>query len=256
MPGPGRSSPRGVSPSSGGPLAVPCLMIRHGRVVVPAEGGPEPARNLEGGYVDLFDVLDRLAEQYPRLYVVDLDAVERDQPQLDYLQEIARDTEVWLDAGVRTADEAIDALVTGASRVVITSSLVESPKTLSRAWKLSQEIVFELELREGAVDTRAPEWESLTPEAVASAARTVGIPDVIVSNREGLIDGHLIEAIARTGPTWVGGSFDLAQLSTIALWGAAGGIFHLTESFYAPSSDPRADGPRSSGSSDRRDDET
>ncbi|HWX24389.1 MAG TPA: hypothetical protein VN083_05075, partial [Vicinamibacteria bacterium] len=62
-------------------------------MMVPGEGGPVIARNPSGEPLDIFDVTDRLAAEFTRIYVVDLDGIERDQAQLDFLQELARDSD-------------------------------------------------------------------------------------------------------------------------------------------------------------------
>src|ERR1700689_1493867 len=126
------------------PVLVPCLMISKGRIMLPGEGGPQPAEKTDGGSFDFFEVADRLMAEYERLYVVDLDGVDHDQPQLDYLQEIAQAGEIWVDAGVRTADQAIDVLVAGAQRAVLSTAFLRAERELRRAWRLSSDLVFEI----------------------------------------------------------------------------------------------------------------
>lgn len=151
MSGAGRDRPTSTAPtgSSARPSLVPCMMLRDGRVCVPGPTGPVPARNSEGEFFDPFDVVDHLARDYALLYVVDLDGIERVDPQLDYLQELSRDMPLWVDAGVRYADQGIDIIVAGARRAVLSSAYLKGPKELRRAWKLTTELVFELELEGG-----------------------------------------------------------------------------------------------------------
>src|SRR5579863_10393989 len=124
---------------------IPAVMIQRGRALTPGPDGPELLRDRTGRPTDVLDLADRLIAEHGRLYVVDLDGIERDSPQLDYLQEMSRDGELWVDGGVRTADQAIDILVAGASRAVLSSSALESPDEVGRAWALSQDIVVELD---------------------------------------------------------------------------------------------------------------
>ena len=126
----------------------------------PRRGGSRCGKDPRGRGVQIFDVVDSLAARFQRIYLVDLDGVEENEPQLDYLQEISRDVDIWLDAGARTADEAIDALVTGASRIVLTSATLIGPLELERAWSLSQELAFEIELRGGRVNARSSDWSA------------------------------------------------------------------------------------------------
>ncbi len=185
------------------------------------------ARTPEGAEYEIFDVVDSLAARFQRIYLVDLDGVEENEPQLDYLQEISRDVDIWLDAGARTADEAIDALVTGASRIVLSSATLIGPLELERAWALSQELAFEIELRGGRVNARSSDWSARTPPELAREVRSAGPSDLILGPRDGEIDWKEVEAISHDGPTWVGGIFEATQSDRLARSGAVGGIFHL-----------------------------
>ncbi|MCI4355266.1 MAG: HisA/HisF-related TIM barrel protein [Thermoplasmata archaeon] len=209
------------------PWLVPCLLISKGRIMLPAEGGPVVAHTSEGGLFDLFDVTDRLMADHGRVYVVDLDGVDQDQPQLDYLQEIARGGDIWVDAGVRTADQAIDVLVAGAQRAVLSTAFLRSEKELHRAWRLSSDLVFEVEVREGAVAARAPEWTGKTPAEVAASSREQGPQDVVLSYRESPVDWSVARAAAAAGPVWVSGTFELGDAARLTENGCRGGIFHL-----------------------------
>jgi hypothetical protein len=248
------SRPRpGKATSSGGrsgPSLVPCLMLRRGKVCLPGPAGPVEARTPGGEPYDPFDVVDRLSEDYPLLYVVDLDGIERGEVQLDYLQELSRDVGLWVDAGVRHADQAIDVLVAGARRAVLSTASLAGPKELKRAWRLSTEFVFEVEFTDAHNALAAPAWESTNPEALASVARAVGVQEVVLSPRGEEPDWALVHRIAAGGPTWVNGTFDPSESSRLVDAGAVGGIFHL-DTFLAtwiptapepptPSDDPRA----------------
>ena len=90
------------------PGLIPCLLLRGGQVYLPGPSGPVPARSAAPATFDPFDVVDRLTPEYSLLYVVDLDGIDRSDPQLDYLQELSRDIALWVDAGVRSSDQAID----------------------------------------------------------------------------------------------------------------------------------------------------
>ena len=103
---------------------VPCLMLQRGAVCVPGRDGPVVATPPDGGRFDPFDVVDRLVADYSLIYLVDLDGIARAEPQLDLLQELSRDATLWVDGGVRTADQAIDILVAGAQRAVQSLSLI------------------------------------------------------------------------------------------------------------------------------------
>ena len=194
-----------------------------------AAGGPRPARDAEGRLFDILDVSDQLAERYRRIFVVDLDGLENDQPQLDYLQEIARTAEVWMDCGVRTSDQAIDVVVAGAFRTVLSTAHLKSERELEQAWKLSPEVAFEVETRRGFIESPSKDFHGHLPVDLAGRVRRSGVRDVIYSPRDGPVDWAIVRALAIGGPVWVGGSFDRNELGALGESGAAGGIFSIAE---------------------------
>jgi hypothetical protein len=220
----------GSPPGNGShPALMPCVMLRRGRVCRPGPDGPVPSRTAQGTDVDAFDVLDALAPQYRSVYLVDLDGLERNVPQLEYIQELSRDTTLWVDAGVRRADGAIDILVAGAERAVLSSSYLQGPRELKRAWKLSTEIVFEVELSDGIASPADPGWGSADAVALAASARAAGPDTVILSPRGADPDWDLVSAVAAHGPTWVDGTFTRGNDRSLAAANAAGGIFHIED---------------------------
>jgi phosphoribosylformimino-5-aminoimidazole carboxamide ribonucleotide (ProFAR) isomerase len=205
---------------------IPCLLLSHGHVCVPGPHGREVARNAAGDPLDPFDVLDRLSRDYPLLYLFDVDGVEDGQPQLDYLQELARDAPLWINSGVRTADQAIDALVTGARRAVLSTATLKGPEELQRSWKLSSEFVFEIEFASGKLSPGNP-WQTTDPVELAGSVRSTGPDHIILSPRDADPDWSQVRRVAGSGPTWVGGTFSLEDAAALAESGAAGGIFQI-----------------------------
>ena len=175
----------------------------------------------------MFDILDQLAPRYPFLYLADLDGLEENDPQVEYIQELSREMPMWVDSGVRRSDQAIDIIVAGAQKVVLSSAYLRSPRELQRAWRLTTEIAFEVETLDGKLEKSDAQWTSDDPAEVVGVARQVGITDVVVSPRETGPDWPLISRIAQGGPTWVDGTFDPGDVRRLAESGAAGGIFHI-----------------------------
>jgi len=218
------------SRSTRSPGLMPCVLLRKGQVCVPGRDGPVAAREPGGPPFDPFDVVDRLAQDYSMVYVVDLDGLERGDPQLDYLQEIAREVSLWVDGGVRTAEQAIDILITGARRAVLSSACLRGPRQLRRAWRLSTELVFEMEIDpSGRLVLADSDWGTTDPVELARAVRAAGPDHLIVSPRETGPDWGLVARVADGGPTWVNGSFQPSERPSLVASRAAGGIFHIDE---------------------------
>jgi len=202
-------------------------MLRDGRVCLPGPDGPVAAKNPAGEFYDPFEVVDRLTEKYSLLYVVDLDGIEQEAAQLDYLQELSRDITLWVDAGVRTADQAIDVLVAGARRAVLSTAYLLGPKELRRAWRLSTQLAFEVELDGPVVSAAHQSWETRDPYELLTTVHEVGLERFVLSTRDGAIDWGLVRKLTPIGPTWIDGSFSPAEAPQLAPAGARGGIFHL-----------------------------
>jgi imidazole glycerol phosphate synthase subunit HisF len=206
---------------------VPCLLLRRGAVCLPGPDGPVRVLRQSGGEYDVFDILDRLSPTFPFLYFADLDGLEENDPQLEYIQELSREMPLWVDSGVRKADQAIDVLVAGAQKAVLSSAYLRGPKELRKAWKLSTELVFEVETVEGRLGKVDPGWDTEDPLEIIRAAREVGLGSVVISPRESDPDWGMVTSVAAGGATWVDGTFNPNDLERLVASGAAGGIFHL-----------------------------
>jgi hypothetical protein len=229
------------------------MMLRKGQVCLPGPEGPVVATDSAGVPLDPFDVVDRLTPKFRRLYLVDLDGIERGNAQLAYLQELSRDISLWVDAGVPTADAAIDILVAGAERAVLSTRYLQGPIEIQRAWKLSTDWAFEVEYSPAGGLVASMQWPSRDGGTIIDSVREVGIGDVILSPRETDPDWTTVKSIAAGGPTWVDGSFTPADLPRLRAAGAVGGIFHLNAFLATPP--PAPSPPEAASAASPRDDE-
>jgi hypothetical protein len=226
--------PRPEPTAPSGPVLIPTLLLgRAGRVMLPGPNGPVPARKPDGRPVDLFDLIDQIEKNYSALYVADLEGIEHADPQLDYLQEIGRDLELWVDAGIRSGDQVIDILVNGARYAILSTSHLSRFGEIESAWKLSPEIAVEIDWRDGRIDVRGSGWPP-DVEAMAREVRAIGVTRLILSHHGDAIDWNQVHRLAEGGPVWVGGSFENSDRSRLEGSGAAGAFFHLNEMLAAP----------------------
>lgn len=213
-------------------------MVRKGQVVVPSPTGPVLLRDDDGRPVDAFDAFDRLVPGNRRVYIVDLDGIERNQPQLDLWPELARDADLWIDAGVPIADQAIDVLVSGARRAVLSTARLRGPDELARAWGLSQELAFEIETHGGRVLGSGSAWGGRPVDEVARQVRELGPTILILSPRDEEVPWDLVHRIAAEGPTWVAGSYPLGSLARVSEAQGRGGIYHPDARSLAATASP------------------
>ncbi len=97
------------------------------------------------------------------LYVADLDAIERGEPNLATLGALAAIADVWLDAGATA--------VSGVRRVIGTESLTDLP---------SGPLVLSVDLRDGRLISSRPELEGRDATAAAPLAQALGVSELLV----------------------------------------------------------------------------
>jgi hypothetical protein len=213
------------------PLRRASFAISRGHVMAPAGPGFVAARGEDGRHLDILDVADALTPTYDGLYIIDLDGRRKGEPQLDYLQELAREADVWLDAGVQVADESIDALVTGARRVVLSTATLASSRELRRAWKMSTEIVAEVVIGDdGKVSARDETWATQSPEEVSAGIRALGVSPILLTVRDATPDWSTARRVAEGGPTWVTVAAESSSLPALAEAHLEGGVLVLSTS--------------------------
>jgi phosphoribosylformimino-5-aminoimidazole carboxamide ribotide isomerase len=163
---------------------------------------PGNAQTLAEIYIDVLGVAE--------IYVADLDAILDQRPQDAVTGRLASlPAPLWLDAGVRTVDDARQAIELGASRVIVGLETLPSFDVLSEicATVGRDRVAFSLDLRYGqpifAHGThvgRARSPEEIASVAVASGARTVIVIDLArVGTGRGL-DVDLLSRIHAAAP--------------------------------------------------------
>ena len=138
---------------------------------------PGNARTLAEIYTDVLGISD--------IYAADLDAILDRQPQDEVTKDLASmSAPLWLDAGVRSVDDARRAIAVGASRVIVGLETLPSFEVLSQICNGigSDQVVFSLDLRDGkpmvADGVQLP--SALSPENIAKTAANSGAGTVIV----------------------------------------------------------------------------
>lgn len=92
-----------------------------------------------------------LSDKYEKLYLADLDGILRNKPQLDIAREVCEEISTYYEGGVRYANNVIDMLITGADKAVVGTSTLADLEELRGAFKLSENITFKVDFRDGIV---------------------------------------------------------------------------------------------------------
>jgi phosphoribosylformimino-5-aminoimidazole carboxamide ribotide isomerase len=138
---------------------------------------PGNVRTLAEVYTDVLGISE--------LYAADLDAILDRQPQDEVTKDLASmPAPLWLDAGVRSVDDARRAITVGASRVIVGLETLPSFDALSQICDAigSERVVFSLDMRDGqpmvANGVQLP--SALSPENIARTAAAGGVGTLIV----------------------------------------------------------------------------
>jgi uncharacterized protein related to proFAR isomerase len=121
----------------------------------------------------------KLAKDYETVYVQDEDGIFKNRPQLDVAREVCEEVPALYEGGVRYSQNLIDALITGAEKAVIGTATLVNVEELEGAFKLSENITFKVDFRDGIV--------SFDPDIAGRAlvdlirdVNGIGIADIVV----------------------------------------------------------------------------
>ncbi len=96
-------------------------------------------------------MVSELSKHYDRVYVADHDGIFKNKPQLDLVQRICDEIPTLYEGGVRFSNNVIDMLITGAEKAVIGTGTLVDLSELGGAFKLSENITFKVDFRDGIV---------------------------------------------------------------------------------------------------------
>ena len=125
------------------------------------------------------DIVSQLSDKFDMLYLSDIDGIIKNKPQLDVAREICEGIPTMYEGGLRFGQNVIDMLITGAESAVIGTATLVSLEELGIAFKLSENITFKADYRDGIVSFDP----SIAGRAIFDLSRDVleiGISNVLV----------------------------------------------------------------------------
>ena len=116
------------------------------------------------------------------MYVADLDAIGGGAVQLGMHQRLSRMARSWIDAGVRSEDDACALIDVGADRVVVGLETMTGFELLHAIVRKlgADRVVFSLDLRGGVPLANGDALRAMTPAELARRAVDAGVGTVIV----------------------------------------------------------------------------
>ncbi len=222
-----------MKPKPGGALdVVPTMSIRDGEVVIVRDGRYERLEDEDGRPLDPPLFAEQVLKQYPRILVVDLNGIEFNRPQVDLVQQLGALGEIWVDAGIRYAESAIDILVAGASAVVLCTKNIAGVDQLAAAVELSDSVYLGIDW-DGALVGEDVQFRDMSPRSLVDIASNLKFPKIFFtdlgrsSKRRPLEAAMIRELAAGPIPLYVGGGVVEADLDELGKLGAAGALLSV-----------------------------
>ena len=177
---------------------VPAVSILNSQPVIMKNREYVTLKDKDGKEMDITDLIDSLKDQYENVLVTDLNGITRDRPQLEILKGICSKMSLWVDAGSRYGEGAIDILITEADKVVLATKTLRKLEELGNAIELSENIILGIDYDEGIVSP-SKDIREMTPLTLAKEAEDIGINSYIFTDMKNLSsDTHFTMDVART----------------------------------------------------------
>lgn len=90
---------------------------------------------------DTYMVMNHLGNVYDTTLFMDLDALFKNEQQIELLKELSEVNEIWVEPAVRRSEEIIDPLVAGGEWVSMGTSTLDSLSELEEASELSDRVI-------------------------------------------------------------------------------------------------------------------
>jgi len=135
----------------------------------------------EGEVVSMWDLMGELGD-YDKIYLLDLNGIERNRPNFDMIQKISARKDIWADLGARSAETITDTFIAGADMAVVSTRTMSSMDLLEDALELSRNIIFTIVVGEGVLsmskEIKKSSVKDLMSDAVDQGADKVMIIDL------------------------------------------------------------------------------
>ncbi len=177
---------------SGKPEVVPLLLLK-GRSILFREYSKKSLSELSK---------DLRKRNFEKLYILDVDGVERNKPQLDVIQALSDDFSIFSEGGPRKGANVIDFVIAGAEKVYMNtysmSSLYEEHIALSYSENIGLKIDWNDGVQGYGEGIEGSEISKLMRDSLEYGIRDFAVPAEIVSEAEKHLagSGSALSAIA------------------------------------------------------------
>lgn len=127
------------------------------------------------------EAIREAASDHERVYVVDRRGLRRNKVDVELLQDVAGDVELWVDAGPRYAEDVVDLFVAGAQHVVVRWHTLDRAAELGEAADMSGDLSLGAEFT-GKEFLPNPREEEVGLGTVLDRTRRLGLGLLVVGH--------------------------------------------------------------------------
>lgn len=160
---------------------IPAINLFKGLPVIRETDGYKPLLDSNEKKMDTHELIDELKARFNKVLITDINGISRDKPQLELFRNISTKIKLWIDAGSRTRDGAIDILVAGAEKVVLGTKTLSSLEELEKVVELSENVILGIDYDDGIVSPKK-RIRDMSPLDLAGEAKNLGIEDIIFTD--------------------------------------------------------------------------
>ena len=144
---------------------IPAISIKGGHVAIAEKGAYSFLRNENGQFRNPINLIKEMDFSEEEIFILDIDGLERNSPDLDTVKHMATFRDIWLDAGTPDYESMMDLFISGASRVVLSTLSVISLEELRKALDMSENIIFSIAY-DGSVVSSYPAIAGMSLDAL------------------------------------------------------------------------------------------
>ena len=167
---------------------IPAINLFKGIPVIKGMEDYKPLQDKDEQNMDIYKLIDELKERFNKALITDINGINADRPQLELFKDISRKMKLWIDAGSRSRDCAIDTLVAGAEKVVLSTKTLLDMEELEKVLELSENVAFDIDYDNGIVSPKKRIRE-MSPLNLVEELKSLGVEEVIFTDLKHLYSG-------------------------------------------------------------------
>lgn len=185
---------------------------------------------LLGYFPRIFDPkkeIEKILEEHGKILFHDMDGILQNRPQLDLIKKW-EGKGIWVDAGVRFAEGAMDLLVAGAEKVVLGTRSLRGMGELKKACDLSEDIIFEIDFQGETLQKNITIKSSSSLDLIKTA-EDMGIDICIFFDESGIMDSSILSSSPVEKLSLYAGLVKKSDVSYLKRFGIRGAVVDISE---------------------------